>query len=182
MGSPKPLLKINGITFLERMIRIFREGGAAPVVVVLGHEAGTIQDALPQIDADVIINREYERGQLSSIRCGIRSLDSREIKGTLISPVDLPLISPELVRTLLVSAESSEYGIIIPVFRQRRGHPGYFSRRLFPDLLNAPDDQGARWVFRQHPGEVREIATDDEGSILNINTPELYSAHINAHP
>ena len=42
MGTPKPLLRIKEETFLEHMIHVFHNGGAEPVIVVLGHEAGAI--------------------------------------------------------------------------------------------------------------------------------------------
>ena len=178
MGSMKPLLEINGKTFLVHMIEVLREGGADPVVVVLGHNADIIIKEIPPGAATVVVNSDYKEGQLKSIQCGIKSPALASADGVLITPVDIPLISPELVQQIISTASVSDKGIIIPVFRDRRGHPGYFSKRLFPELLNAPLNSGARWVIHAHPEEIHEMPTDEEGIIRNINTPENYSEYI----
>lgn len=178
MGTAKPLLKIKGKTFLEHMAQVLQEGGAEPVIVVLGHEAAMIQRAITPGTARIIMNKDYLNGQLSSIQCGIRALDAVACNGVLISPVDIPLITPSLITNIISAAATSQKGIILPVFGGRRGHPGYFSRQFFPRFLDAPPDQGARWVIGQNSSDVLELPTDEEGILLNINTPELYEKYI----
>jgi len=54
----------------------------------------------------------------------------------------------------------------------RRGHPVIFSAALYPELLAAPLDQGARSVVWAHKMEIAEVPTNEEGILLNLNDPE----------
>ncbi len=62
--------------------------------------------------------------------------------------------------------------IVLPTYRGKRGHPVIFARRLYTELLAAPQDQGARAVVWAHAAEVLEVPTDEEGVALNLNDPE----------
>jgi molybdenum cofactor cytidylyltransferase len=62
----------------------------------------------------------------------------------------------------------------VPRYRGRRGHPVIFSRSLFPELMNAPLDQGAKTVVHAHRDDTLEIDTDDEGVSIDIDTPQEY--------
>jgi hypothetical protein len=42
---------------------------------------------------------------------------------------------------------------------------------VYEELLNAPLEQGARSVVWAHKGEVQEVATAEEGCVLNLNDP-----------
>jgi len=64
--------------------------------------------------------------------------------------------------------------IVVPSYQGKRGHPVLFSSSLFSELLNAPLDQGAKWVVHAHGGETLEIPTEDEGVIIDLDTPEEY--------
>jgi CTP:molybdopterin cytidylyltransferase MocA len=47
-----------------------------------------------------------------------------------------------------------------------------FAERLYAELLAASPEQGAREVVWAHANEVLEVPTDEEGVILNLNSPE----------
>ena len=47
-----------------------------------------------------------------------------------------------------------------------------FARSLFPALLVAPPDEGARAVVWAHAGEVAEVPTEEEGVVLNLDDPD----------
>lgn len=178
MQSPKSLLPIENKTFIEHIIDILHEGGADPVVVVLGHNAEHIQKSANLAGTTVLQNPDYLLGQLTSIRCGVLHLLNLAVEGVLICPVDSPLISTRLICQLIQEGEKNEKGIIMPTYKGRRGHPGLFVKNQFQNILNAPLEQGARWVIQQHPEEIIEIPTEEEGVVLNINTPEDYEKYV----
>ncbi len=64
--------------------------------------------------------------------------------------------------------------IVAPTFRGKRGHPVIFSAKLFDELLDAPDETGARSVVWNHANEVHEVPTAEEGIVLNLNDPETF--------
>jgi CTP:molybdopterin cytidylyltransferase MocA len=47
-----------------------------------------------------------------------------------------------------------------------------FAASLFPELLGAPLEQGARTVVWAHATEVVEVPTTEQGCILNVNDPD----------
>ena len=178
MGSPKALLTIGEKTFTGHIKDNLIEAGVKPVLIILGYEADTIQKHIGSERAVILLNMDYSKGQLTSIQCGVQYLENHPATGALICPVDTPLFSSKLVQKIVGEGEKDEKGIIIPTFDGRRGHPAFFAKRFFNEILSAPLDQGARWVIRQHPEEVQEIPTDETGILQNINTPEDYKDYI----
>ena len=173
MGRPKALLPYREGTFLEHLIEVTRDPRIGVTRVVLGAGADGIRTAAKLDSSIVAFNPDWEKGQLSSIRAGLRNLAETEIDGIVLCPVDHPLVSARLVSELVARFYESKKGIVLPTFNGRRGHPAIFSKALFGQLLAAPDDQGARAVVWAHPGEVLEVPTEEEGILLNINDPDM---------
>ena len=177
MGSPKALLPYQDKTFVEHLLAVTKHPRVTVQRIVLGASASTIRERLHLPESCVVVNDQWQLGQLSSIQAGIRSLESESTDGTLICPVDHPLVSASLVATLIEEFERNggKQGIVLPVFRGKRGHPVIFARRFYDQLLAAPQETGARDVVWQNPSQVCEVETLEEGVVLNINDPASYN-------
>ncbi len=171
MGSPKALLPYQGRAFLEHLLEATRHPQVGVQRVVLGAGAKEIRDKLQLDPASVIVNSQWRHGQLSSIRAALRALPPGT-DGMILCLVDHPLVSTALVGELIANFYSSGKAIVLPVYEGKRGHPVIFSSRLFPELLAAPRDKGARAVVWAHAAETLEVPTDEEGVVLNLNDPE----------
>jgi len=171
MGSPKALLPYQGRPFLEHLLEVtaHREIGARRVV--LGADAGPIAKAVDLKADEIVVNHEWEKGQLSSIQAALRSLPP-DTDGMLLCLIDHPLISSALVQELIEQFYKTKGPIVLPVYEGRRGHPVIFSASLYDELLRAPLETGARAVVWAHKGEVEEVRTNEEGCVLNLNDPE----------
>jgi CTP:molybdopterin cytidylyltransferase MocA len=172
MGTPKALLPYRGSTFLEHLIEVTRHPRVGLTKIVLGAGAQVIRDKLHLDEASVVINEEWEKGQLSSIQAAVRSLANAGTDGMILCPVDHPLVSANLVARLIEEFDSSGKLIVLPTYKGRRGHPLIFRASLYDELLEASATVGARQVVWAHRDEVLEVATDEEGIILNLNDPE----------
>jgi molybdenum cofactor cytidylyltransferase len=173
MGSPKALIPFRGKTFLQHLLDAARNPQISPVLVVLGPHADRIRKEVALDPANVVINHDWELGQLSSIQAAIRNLQTREsVDGMMLFLVDHPLISPALVGTLAEEFGRKRKSIVVPTFHGKRGHPVIFSRALFDELLVAPLDQGARVVVWKHASEVLEVPTEEKGIVMNLNDPK----------
>jgi len=139
---------------------------------VLGAGAEEIREKLKLDPAGVVINPDWEKGQLSSIQAALRSLPQGMTEGILLCLVDHPLISADLVGSLIEHFDSSGKPIVIPTYKGKRGHPVILRSALYDELLAAPLDLGARAVVWTHAAGVLEVPTDEEGVILNLNDPE----------
>lgn len=172
MGSPKALVSIHGKTFVQHLLDATRHPRIGLTRIVLGANAENIRSHLNVANELIVINDEWEKGQLSSIQAAIRSLPDAATEGLILCPVDHPLISQDLVANLITQFDSSRKRIVLPNFRGRRGHPVLFHSDLFLELLEASPEIGARGVVWAHDSDILEVATEEEGVILNLNNPE----------
>jgi CTP:molybdopterin cytidylyltransferase MocA len=173
MGSPKALLDYQGRPFLEHLLEITRHPQVGVRRVVLGAHAEPIAKSIALSADDIVVNADWQQGQLSSIQAAIRSLPP-DTDGMLLCLVDHPLISAALVDQLIAEFYAAQKLIVLPVFEQRRGHPVIFSAALYDELLRASPATGARAVVWAHGADVREVPTTEEGCVLNLNDPAAF--------
>ena len=74
MGSPKALLPIGGVSFIEEIVRALKGTKIDRIIVVLGHHAEEIRKRIAHLPVTFVVNRDYAKGQLSSLIVAIRSL------------------------------------------------------------------------------------------------------------
>lgn len=179
MGRPKALLPIEGQKFIERIIGVIGQSSVGRTIVVLGHHAAQLRGQIEHLPVEVVINPDYQSGQLSSLQAAIRYIKNDDCcDAMLVHLVDHPFIDAALVDALIQGFYQTRGLIVVPRYRGKRGHPVIFSRDLFEELLNAPVDQGAKAVVNAHRRETLEIEWQDEGITLDIDTPELYRQHV----
>jgi molybdenum cofactor cytidylyltransferase len=171
MSTPKALLPYHGGTFLEHLVKVTDHPRIGWRRVVLGADARAIGPGLKLPADDVVINENWEAGQLSSIQVAVRGLPGGT-DGILLCLIDHPLISRELVGQLVERFYESGKSIVLPVYKGRRGHPVIFASRLYEELLDAPPETGARAVVWAHSEGVCEMETSEEGCVLNLNDPD----------
>lgn len=171
MGSPKALLSYQGRPFLEHLLDVSRHAKIGVRRVVLGADAEPISKEVQLAPEEIVINGDWEKGQLSSIHAALRSLPA-QTDGIILFLIDHPLISAALVEELIASFYDSGKPIVLPVCDGRRGHPVIFSSALYEELLNASAETGARSVVWAHAGEIQAVRTNEEGCILNLNDPD----------
>jgi len=177
MGSPKALLAYQGRPFLEHLLEVTALPEIGVRRVVLGAHAEPIAKAIHLKADEIVINHEWEKGQLTSIQAAVRSLPPGTA-GLLLCLIDHPLISAPLVQELIERFQKSTKLIVLPVYEGRRGHPVIFSAKLYDELLHAPQAMGARAVVWGHPDEIEEVPTNEEGCVLNLNDPETLNQAI----
>ncbi len=178
MGSPKALLPYQGRPFLEHLLDIAKHPKIGARRVVLGADVEPISKAVHLTAEELVINNQWEKGQLSSIQAALRTLPPGT-HGILLCLIDHPLISASLTNDLIELFYASQKLIVIPVFEGRRGHPVIFSSALYDELLRAPLTTGARAVVWAHSSDVAELPTNEEGCVLNLNDPETLTKALN---
>ncbi len=186
MGSPKALLPVDGQSFIERIVGALQASRVGRILVVLGHHASEIGPRIQHLSVTVVVNQDYRKGQLSSLVAAIQFLEAEEgtepIDGLMVHLVDHPFLSPALVDKMIERFYQSGKWVVVPTYKGKRGHPVLFSKELFSELLDAPLEQGAKRVVHGHRNETLEIATDEKGVVVDIDTPEEYRAHLDRSP
>lgn len=181
MGSPKALLPLAGETFAERLARLFREAGCAPVILVLGHDAEAVRRGLAVEVADaVVVNPDYARGQLSSLQSGLSAVPD-DADGFLFTPVDHAGVRPSTVSAIVRRFTGRSGGLlVIPQSGGRRGHPVCCARELIPEFLSLAAGATARDVVHRHLDRTARVEVNDPGIHEDADDPEAYRRLLSA--
>jgi CTP:molybdopterin cytidylyltransferase MocA len=166
-GRPKAEAKLSdGRRFLDAIVETAQAAGLDPIIAVLPPGVG----APPGVR--VVVNSKPEAEQIVSARLGLAQLTSAPVSSALLWPVDHPFVTLESVLAILDGArlgKNSGAHIVIPVFESRRGHPGWFHRETWRELMTVPDG-GARAVIHADPSRVSEVKVSDRGVLRDIDT------------
>lgn len=174
MGSPKQLMRINGRTILDMVVRSALESRLDRVVLVLGHKAEKAAAGFVSKEAsrlEVVINREYKDGQSTSLKKGL-NLVKNDCSAAMFLLGDQPFISPEIINRLIDAWVDSDKEICVPVHKGRRGAPALFSSSLFPDLLSISGDRGGRDIIKTRPDSRLDVPIDDPIILFDLDSKE----------
>jgi molybdenum cofactor cytidylyltransferase len=172
MGSNKLLERMNEETLLGRVLSKVEASRADPIFVILGYQAIKVDRLLPRTRYGTVFNGSFRDGMSTSIRAGIRTLPD-DCTGTLIVLGDMPSISPDVLNRMIdIFDASGVNAICVPTFRGVRGNPVLFGRGYFSELLSLEGDVGARSIITANADCVLEVEADDNGPLIDIDTPE----------
>ncbi len=185
MGRPKALLPDpDGRPFVARLLRTFAAAGITDIVIVTGSLHQAIADAVaadqPPVAPTLVNNPQPSRGQLSSLWVGLDAVATPGIDGALVTLVDIPMVSPSTVRQVIDSWTNTRSPIVRPAIGARHGHPVLFDRSLFDALRHAPLTEGARAIVHANADRITNVEVDDQGCLLDVDTPSDYEALIRA--
>lgn len=174
MGRPKQLLPYRGTTLLRRIALEALEASLSRVLVVVGAHAPAATAALTGLPVGVVENRDWARGQGSSVGAGIRALRERapETAAAVILLSDQPLVTSVSIDLLVRTSRSTGALIVANRREERLEAPALFSFVFFEELCALEDDAGAKEILRRH--ESRAIGLELPDAVLDLDTPEDY--------
>jgi molybdenum cofactor cytidylyltransferase len=182
MGRPKPLLRFSEErTFLGQIVSVLGLSRVDRIMVVLGAQAEEIRVSVDLSGVDVVINKDYRKGQLSSLIAALTRV-SAEVEAAVLCLVDNPFITPEIVDRLVGAFRETEKPIVVPIHGGRRGHPTLFARSVFQELIAAPADQGARYVLHATGDRIAEVEVPDPAIHVSVDTPGQYRSCFGTDP
>lgn len=181
MGSPKAaLLTSDGRPFIVRILDTLASAGLTRLTVVTGvHHDAVLAACTPRrtgwSDARFVRNPEPALGQLSSLLIGMRAVVDERTEGLLVTLVDVPMVSVSTVERVVREWERTRAPIVRPAIGDAHGHPVIFDRQVFQTLRESPLDVGAKAVIRAYADRIANVAVDDVGCLLDIDTPGDYA-------
>lgn len=176
-GSPKALAKIGRGSAIEHILQNLSSiKEISQIVVVLGARAQDIRPAIKNSErVDIVVNELYPEGQTSSFQKGILACRP-ESDGFMLFPVDLPFVKTETLKNLIKKFDETQSLIVVPAFRDRRGHPPIFSKKLQEEILQLSCDQPLCNLLGRYSAQLLTFKTQDEGVVCSFNTPAELSA------
>jgi molybdenum cofactor cytidylyltransferase len=179
MGSANKLLApVEGRPLVCHAADALLAARTDPVIVVTGHEAEAVRAALGARPVQLVHNPDYAAGLSTSLRAGLAALPA-DAEGVLIGLGDMPRVSAAAIDRLIAAFKPEEgRAICVPTVRGKRGNPVLFATRFAPEIAAIEGDVGARHLIGAHADEVCEIEMDDDGALLDIDTPAALAALI----
>jgi molybdenum cofactor cytidylyltransferase len=176
MGQNKLLIELDGKSLVEHAVDAALAARAAPVIVVLGHQAAELRARLAGRDLVLVDNPHYAEGLSTSVKRGIEALPP-QADGAVICLADMPGIDAKLIGRLIAAFSPVEgREIILPMRQGQGGNPVLWGRRFFGDLMGLSGDAGARQMIGAYPEYLTEIEAEDDGVLIDLDTPAALAA------
>lgn len=184
MGAQNKLVvDVLGTPMIARVVDALLASSVERVVVVTGHEQERVEAALAGRAVSFVHNPDYATGMSTSLRAGIRALGP-EVDAALVCLGDMPWIAPAHVDALIDAFQPIEgREICVPVYQGKRGNPVLFGARFFDDMSQLEGDVGARALIDAHAEVVFQVAVDQSGVLVDVDTvAALERLHLDAPP
>ena len=190
MGQPKQLLPWGETTVLGQVVAMFAAGLSTDttpdkrvetdheILIVTGGARELVEAEVArlakQYPVRAVFNPKYAQGgMLSSIQAGLAALGAGQ-RAALIGLGDQPQVRKETVRHICAAFIQTESALVIPSYRDRRGHPWLVARPLWTEVLGLPTSTTPRHFLNSHTGQVKYVPAG-ESILLDLDTPEDYN-------
>ena len=177
MGLPKMLLTFSGRTMIEKVITNVSESKIDKIIVVLGAYRDALVELISKLPVKYCYNDNYKKGMLSSVQCGFRNLSS-VCRAVLVFQGDQPLITSNAINEVIEAYLSSGKGIVIPVYKGRRGHPLLIDIKYRDEIEKLNPDKGLRSLACMFSDDVLEVDTNESGILTDFDTYEQYKKEL----
>jgi molybdenum cofactor cytidylyltransferase len=177
MGQPKLLLPWGMTTVLGQVVSTISKAGIPDILVVTGGARQSVEylaaELAKEFPVRTVHNPGYREGEmLSSIKVGLKAL-LPAAGAALIALGDQPQISGETVRRLCDAFMEREAALVVPSFKNQRGHPWLAARSFWGEILALPADATLRAFMNSHADRL-EYVPGDKSILQDLDTPEDY--------
>jgi molybdate transport repressor ModE-like protein len=170
MNDFQPMLKVGRTTIIKRIITTLKDAGVDTIVVITGNKADELEKHISNMGVICLRNERFNETQMfDSARIGLEYIQDK-CDRTLFTPVDIPLVSKKSVSKLL----NSEAKISCLSHNGFKGHPLLISSELIPELLSYTGTGGLRGAIKSTCEEIKLVSVDDQGILMDIDTPQDY--------
>ena len=177
MGAINKLLaEIDGVVMIARTLDTVIASRATPVVVVTGFEAERVRRAVGDRPVRYVDNPDFASGLASSLQAALEGIPD-DCDGAIFCLADMPKVTPAHVDQLIEAFSAHDRpAICVPTYNGKRGNPVVWHRRFFEEMRQVAGDTGARHLIGEHAESVIEVAMDDGGILVDVDTPEALRA------
>ncbi|CAM3746819.1 NTP transferase domain-containing protein [Polynucleobacter brandtiae] len=182
-GYPKALLKKDDQTLLEHLVISTKSMAPIEFVAVTGFYAEAIEGEIDRLNRahdlniKTCLNPYPEKGQSSSIRLGLESLQSA-FDVLFVALSDQPEIGCMEISELLEGFTNRPPGtqIVLPMVGKQRGNPVLFSKGAVDEIL-AISQMVCRSYMDANPALIYRLDTNRQAFIQDVDTPKDISKY-----
>lgn len=180
MGRPKALLEFGPKTAMDLIAALSPPTGfSMSTIIVTGFHHDEIAAKAYDLGWKVVRNENFDRGQTSSLKCGLREVGT-DSERVLLHPIDCPLVTNADYRACFeaVAAHRSTDlpPIVIASREMRRGHPVILPNDVAARMLQLGDDEPARGIWKEYASRINHVTVENPWVVRDLDTPEDYAA------
>ena len=169
MKQFKQLMRLENISFAERVVLSFRQAGVQDIFMITGYKAEELESQLKGFGVTFLKNENYETTQMfDSVKIGLNYAQEHYDR-VFFCPVDVPLFRANTIELELSRTEN----LVFPVCHNRLGHPILFDASIIPQILSYTGEHGLKGALDSLSGQTAcYLPVDDEGAIMDADNPE----------
>jgi molybdenum cofactor cytidylyltransferase len=141
------------------------------VVVIVGHDHERVSAAVDDLDVAVVRNDDYETGQATSVRRGVRAARDRDATAALFALGDMPRVAVRSIDRLVRAYKAGAGDALAAACDGTRGNPVLFAARHFDALVDVTGDVGGRTILLTDDRSAL-VETGDTGVLVDVDRPE----------
>lgn len=169
-GPNKLLAHVEGVPMIRSVIQTALGSKVDEVVVVLGWEEEKIRAALSGLDCKMVVNRNFEQGQSSSVKVGLSQINPSS-RAVLILPGDIAKIDTGSINMVIERYDQGGCLIVVAGHEGKSGHPILFDKQLFPEIARINEETfGLKAVVKEHEDEVCLVETGSGYVLKDVDT------------
>ncbi|MDO4489661.1 MAG: nucleotidyltransferase family protein [Lachnospiraceae bacterium] len=170
MGDFKPLMAYGGTTIARHVVRLVRNSGADPVVMVTGYRAEELEAHLADTGILFVRNEQYGDTQMfDSVKLGISAVVSA-CDRILLLPVDTPGICEKTFQQVL----AIDSDMVRTMYGGRPGHPILLRSCIAEELCSYEGEGGLRGAMEHSGFLITDLYVDDRGVNWDVDTQDEY--------
>ncbi len=173
MGEWKLLLPLRKKTVIEWSVSNALEVSRR-VILVGGYRIEELKRVFENYErVDIVFNSNYTHGMFSSIKCGVKYVETSRFFITL---GDMPLISPDTYRKIAGYDFADFIDVVRPQYLGRKGHPVFLSNKVCSSILDKEDSADMALVLRDFLNLY--VPVDDPFTVKDMDFREDYESFV----
>ncbi len=181
MGRAKQLLLLDGQPLVAHVVTAALASVVDEVIVVVGHQSDAVRQALSAWAARirVVVNRDYDRGQSTSLRAGLAAAPATAAAAVVLL-ADQPGVAAADIDVVLRAFRAGDHLAARAAYADGiAGHPTVIGRALWPEIGEVEGDRGARDVLARHAAAVALVPIE-KAAPPDVDTEKDYQCLVDA--
>jgi molybdenum cofactor cytidylyltransferase len=171
-GVAKGMIRIEGVSLVQRHLRALRGAGVDEIVVVSGFARQAVEAEARGLATTLAYNAGYAQGRAGSARIGLAALGPGS-DGIVMALVDQPLIEAGDLAALMTAFASRHDGhVLVPKVEGARGNPVMLDEFARARVLASAPGQGVRDLIDRDPALVHTWQTSNVRFVTDLDTRE----------
>ena len=170
-GVAKPLIRLQGIPLINRLLVALSGAGVDEVAVVTGYASQEVEQQVLSFPVTLVRNPLHAEGQEGSVRSGLAAL-SGPFDAVFVMPSDQPLIAADDLIELISAFKKRPAGhLVVPVVNGQRGNPIVLDEVALEEILASDTNLACRHLSDTKPELVHAYETGNTHFTTDLDTP-----------